>query len=114
MAFQLSDKELRYTESMYPQEPGDKEAIRLLKGRLPHLDRTDRIWLSDIIERRIWIERQAMSIAPPKHTATTESETWAASFWYRINFLRGMVAHLRGVGPAPVAEGQALRKSVIV
>ena len=113
MGFRMNSHEVNYITQLYPQEPWEAPFLKLLKERMPNLHREDRLWLSDCLERRRHLERTAMTISPPKHTATVESETWAASFWFRLNFIDRFIAHLRGVGPEPDVSGQALRKSVI-
>ena len=111
--FRLNHWETAYLEIRYPPDASEREAVAAVTARSPYLDYADRQLLADMLERRRWIERQAMLIAPPKHSATSLSERWAASFHYRLRFLDSFIRHLRVGGPAPAPDGQLMDRSVV-
>ena len=111
--FSLTEHERRYLATTQPKRDEHINELRRLQNRPDNLTYTDRQSLADILEYHRYVERQAMRITPPKHSATRESEDWAASFWFRLRFLDDFIHHLRGVAPAPELSGQNLGKTLI-
>lgn len=109
----LNDYEVRFLNKFMAPTMEDNRTVRLINDKYPRLTHDDCQQLADILERYRHTEQLAMTIAPPKHSASRLSEEWAASFWLRLNFLDMFIHHLRGVSPAPEPSGQLLSRSLI-